>query len=76
MPDTLREKVAEIVRSVRCADAPRVFVKYAVDAILALVEADARERERKAFMECHRWRGAWVTSDVQVREEIARRYKP
>jgi hypothetical protein len=91
MPD-LREKVARWlaryywkVRSNDITDEMEdefwlSFVKEA-DRILALVEADARERERKAFVAgakyyCDEFAGEYDWHSQPYKAEAARRYKP
>jgi hypothetical protein len=68
---TLREEILEVFY------ANTTFGEKA-DAIVALTEADARERERKAFVEGVDWMvDPTGPEDVAAAEaEAARRYKP
>ena len=77
MPDTLREKVWEIVANL--SDHGTKAIDADTDAILALTSADAREREQKAFVAG--WEDVLESDyDEEMKQlaeaEAARRYKP
>jgi len=76
MPDTLREKIGERIRLGR--EQYHTNDLMALD-ILALVEADARERERKAWLDCYWWTcreaiAGCLPSSNLAKAEAARRY--
>jgi len=74
MSSTLGEKVREIVYQVAYRNR---HIEPATDRILAIVESDARERERKAFVAGAQWGcidANWNTATAVY--DAARRYKP